>query len=207
MNAIRVAAVAAAGVLLVACAQQGGNSSDHANGAQANGLLVRTCAKGGRIQCAQQPFTVRLRRPDGSEYAQTLEPPIPVVQDSAITVLAGQTVNVEATAGADGALTGFRLVSEVSRPQSTLTFKLEQLRSDGAPDQMALEVHNPFGRWLTYHAAINPLARESDFYPTSICPVGPDLGGYELWATPIFRVRLSDFRLLDAGAGGLVCRR
>lgn len=200
--ALRIGVIALAAIL-AACAQPSSQNTKKLTAGQARRLVDQVCHSPPEFQCTQQPFTVNLTMRDGSVYKRTFDPPIPIIQRGVVTVFAGQTVNVEAVANKNGKLVKLHLVSEVTHPQHTMTFKLSQTSSGGGPSMMLI-VHNPFDRLLEYKADIQPLA-DRNFHHTSICPVYSGIDGIVYWPDPIFQVRLSGFRLAS-GKTGVVCK-
>lgn len=191
---------AVAVVLMAACAQQGGSHSAPAGKrltpGQAHQLLVRVCKQTPSFQCVRKPFTVKLMRENTSEFERYFAPPVPVIQHAAITLFAGQTLHIEARPGTDGRLAHLRLVSRVTHPGSTLTLALEQVITGQGQNYMKLDVHNPFPEVLAYKAAINPL-RLDGFRSAGPCSAGAAKTSHATWPEPLFKVRLTDLRLVD----------
>lgn len=147
--------------------------------------------------CAETPcqrnVRIALKRKDGTAYERTFPVFPAIVQGFGITVVAGQTINVEAGVEGDR-LVNLRPVAAVADPAVTITATFEQMKDGG----MMLKVHNPFGRPVKFRMGIMPLDGES-LYPTTSCPIAAGKDSYELWPEPIFQVVLSDGRLLEQG--------
>lgn len=199
MSGLKWMAGVAVVLVLGACAQ-GGSTTEHISAGNAHAFLVKMCKQPSPFQCVDRPFTVTLKKRDGSTYTHTFEPPMPVIHKGVITVFAGQTLNVEAVPGPGGRLGRFNLVRKVVHPARTLVLQLEQ-----SGRGMMLTVHNPFDRPLRYEAGIRRLD-DSGFTPSDVCPVMAKLGGIEAWPEPLFQVRLTDLHLEAAKTPDLTCR-
>jgi hypothetical protein len=111
-------------------------------------------------------------------------------------VIAGETLNLEATIREDGHL-DLKAVDEVVHPDRTITVKFGQFESkDGAFTMLG--VAHPFeNKMLKYRCAINPVGAQG-FVNTSACPVFPGVTGWETWPDPIVQLLMLDVRLVDA---------
>lgn len=142
----------------------------------------------------QRNLHVVLKQKDGKTYDQTFGVFPGIVQDMGITVVAGQTVLVEAEISGDR-LVNMKAVDAVVHPDKTITATLTQ-NKDGA---MMLSLANPFPKPLKFDMGMMPLDSDG-LYKTSSCPVIGGGGSYEMWPYPIFQLVLGNARLLDAGA-------
>src|SRR5688572_24214178 len=106
-----------------------------------------------RVMC-QYNVSVKLKQKDGSNYEKHFDA-LPVVQESGVTVVAGQTVAFEADIQ-DGQLTSLKLVETVINPEKTVTAKFEQ-SEDG---NMMLALKNPFDKHMRIRMGIMPLGRD-----------------------------------------------
>lgn len=141
---------------------------------------------------------IRLQQEDGSYFDRTFEIFPGVVQPMGITVVAGETVYLEADVAGD-TLANIRAVDDIRNPNKTIVAHFEQADHGG----MMLSLRNPFDRPLKFRMAIMPLDRE-DLYKTSSCPVIAGGGSYEMWPYPIFQVLLMEPRFL-VSAGQMAC--
>ena len=152
----------------------------------------RMCAE----TACQRDLRVTLKKKDGSTYDQTFKAFPAVVQDFGITVVAGQTVHVEAEL-VDGKLANMHVVDAVRHPEKTLTASFTQNKDGG----MLLAVSNPFGETIRFRMGIMPLDAD-ELYATSSCPIGAGQKNFEMWPYPIFQVVLGDGRVLAKGESG-----
>jgi hypothetical protein len=142
----------------------------------------------------QRNLHVVLKQKDGKTYDQTFGVFPGIVQDMGITVVAGQTIFVEAELSGDQ-LVNMKAVDAVVHPNKTITATLTQ-NKDGA---MMLSLANPFPKPLKFDMGMMPLDTDG-LYKTSSCPVIAGGGAFEMWPYPIFQLVLGNARLLDAKA-------
>lgn len=142
----------------------------------------------------QHNLHVVLKQKDGKTYDQTFGAFPGIVQEMGITVVAGQTVHVEADVSCDR-LVNLKAVDVVVHPDRTITAALIQDKAGG----MMLSLANPFSRPLKFDMGMMPLDTDG-LYRTSSCPVIAGGGSYEMWPYPIFQLVLGNARLLDANA-------
>jgi len=208
MRYVQWLVLAAATAALAACAQSAGPQSSSPSSRltpeQMHRLLVKACKQSSSFQCLENPFTVKVRRENTSEFERYFAPPVPVIQHAAITVFAGLTLNIEARPGANGRLTHLHLVGKAAHPESTLVVTLEQVTTGQGQNYMKLDVHNPFPEALVYKVAINPL-RVDGFRAVDACPAGAGTTSYETWPEPLFKVRLTDLRLVASKGKAPAC--
>jgi hypothetical protein len=142
----------------------------------------------------QRNLHVVLKQKDGKTYDQTFAVFPGVVQEMGITVVAGQTVHVEADVAGDR-LVKLKAVDAIAHPDKTITATLTQDQNGGT----MLSLTNPFARPLKFDMGMMPLDADS-LFKTSSCPVIAGGGSFEMWPYPIFQLVLANARLLDAGA-------
>ena len=158
-------------------------------------LTAQQACKDPHIQCLDQPITLSLHMPDGQDFTQTLPAPNPLVQYDHVYLFPGQTLYIEADVK-DDKLTNLHMVPANVRPEKTLVFKFEQSETK---DQygMLLSIHNPFTRWLKYHAAtVDADTAAGMLKESTTCPVIPGSNASENWPEPIFQLVVSDFHFL-----------
>ena len=141
----------------------------------------------------QRDLRIVLKQKDGTTYDKTFKVFPGVIQDAGVTVVAGQTVYVEAEIEGER-LKYLRAVEAITHPETTITLKLEQ-NEDG----MILNIKNPFPRTLKFDMGIMPLDKDG-LYKTSSCPVHAGIESFEMWPYPIFQVFLGNGRVLDEKA-------
>lgn len=187
----RVGWAAALAALLLACTwpAQAGEHTPPSPPAQAD-IEREMC----QHTICQRALRVVLKQKDGKTYDRTFAIFPGIVQDMGITVVGGQTVNVEAEVEGDR-LVRLQAVDVVAHPTKTITAKLEQDASGG----MLLTLSNPFARPLKFDIGMMPLDADS-LYRTSSCPVIPGGHSFEMWPYPIFQLLLADARLLEKDA-------
>ena len=142
----------------------------------------------------QRNIHVVLKQKDGKTYDQTFGVFPGVVQGMGITVVAGQTVHVEADVSGDR-LVNLKAADTVVHADKTITATLTQDQNGG----MMLSLTNPFARPLKFDMGMMPLDTDG-LYKTSSCPVIAGGGSFEMWPYPIFQLVLGNARLLDANA-------
>ena len=138
----------------------------------------------------QRNLRVTLRQKDGELFDKTFDVFSPIVQEIGITVVAGQTVYVEADIEKNR-LVNLRAVDTIVAPEKTLTAKFEQSTDGG----MMLRVTSPFEETIKFDMGIMPLDKD-DLYKTSSCPINK--GIFEMWPEPIFLVVLGNGRVIDS---------
>ncbi len=146
----------------------------------------RMCAE----TACQRNLRVTLRKKDGELFDKTFDVFSPIVQDIGITVVAGQTVYVEADIEKHR-LVNLKAVDKIVAPEKTLTARFQQ--SDGGG--MMLRVASPFDETIKFDMGIMPLDKD-DLYKTSSCPINQ--GIYEMWPEPVFLVVLGNGRVIDS---------
>jgi hypothetical protein len=152
-------------------------------------VQAEVCAK---TQC-QHDLRITLRQKDGATYDRTFPVYPGVVQAFGLTVVAGQTIHVEAEMSGDK-LVGYRAVEVVEHAERTLTATLEQDDEGG----MMLTLANPFPKALKFNMGMMPLDVDT-LHRTSSCPVIAGGKSFETWPFPIFQVVLANARLLELG--------
>jgi hypothetical protein len=143
----------------------------------------------------REPREVRLKLQDGRAFSMTPKLATPIVSGETVTILAGETVYVEAQIR-ESALTELRAVKSPSHPERTLSFNLRQEPSLADGTHMILTVTSPFKGALKYKLGMM-LPDGGRLRPTSACPIGQGLSAFEHWPYPIFQVMATDFRLVD----------
>lgn len=141
----------------------------------------------------QKNLKVKLQKSDGSIYEKTMELFPPSVQPSFISIVAGQTLYLEAKVS-KGKFVGFRTVDRVENAQTTIVAQLTQQANRG----MLLPLNNPFARPIRFRMAIMPLDSQ-EAHQTSSCPIMKEGGSFESWPEPLFQVFLSDAQFLEEG--------
>ena len=147
--------------------------------------------------------TVRVTRNNGEPFELDVDLAPPAVQHRIVTILAGETLYIEARE-APTRLINLERVDTIAAPSRTLVLRLWQAAGEtGAPD-MILEVQNPFPRRLDYVIAVQ--TPESDeLRPAQTCPIPGGATAVEHWPHAVFQLVLSGFYLLDPQAPFL-CR-
>ncbi|MFT3808121.1 hypothetical protein [Arenimonas sp.] len=138
----------------------------------------------------QRNLRVSLKKKDGSVYENTFPVFPAAIQSFGITVVAGQTLHVEADL-VEGKLANMRVVETVLHPEKTLTATFTQHEDGG----MLLALSNPFDQTIRFRMGIMPLDAEQ-LYATSSCPIGAHQSSYEMWPYPIFQVILGDGQVI-----------
>lgn len=150
-------------------------------------LEAKMCTK---TKC-QRNLRVTLRQKDGKSYDQTFKVFPGIVQGIGLTIVAGQTIYVEAEVSGRR-LINFTAVDTIKKPEKTITAKLEQMDHGG----MMLQVTNPFQKSLKFNMGVMPL-NSNALHKTSSCPIIPGGSAYEMWPYPIFQLVLSNAHLLE----------
>ena len=143
----------------------------------------------------RSPRPIRLKQKDGTLFEMTPSAPMPIVTGGLVTVLAGETVYVEAKADG-GRLIDLKAVPHVAKPEKTLTFQLKQEPSVGDGTGMILTVESPFPGVLKYRLGIMRLDGDR-LLKTSTCPVNQGSAAFEHWPYPLFQVAAADFTFVD----------
>lgn len=148
----------------------------------------RMCAQ---AKC-QRNVHVVMKQKDGATFDKTFPVFSPIVQEMGITVVAGQTVYVEADID-KGRLTNMKAVDAVVDASKTIVATFTQSDDGG----MMLRVTSPFEQTIKFDMGIMPLDG-NDLYRTSSCPITD--GVFEMWPEPIFLVVLANGRVVDSTA-------
>lgn len=167
--------------LLLANAEEPASSSP-----EQAALEAKMCSE---TKC-QRNLRVTLRQKDGKSYDQTFKVFPGIVQGIGLTIVAGQTIYVEAEVSGHR-LINFTAVDTIKKPEKTITAKLEQMDHGG----MMLQVTNPFQKSLKFNMGVMPL-NSNGLHKTSSCPIIPGGSAYEMWPYPIFQLVLSNAHLL-----------
>lgn len=153
--------------------------------------LMAAC---GEILC-REPHQVHLKLAGGKEFTSgPSHCPLPiVVSGEMITVMAGETVTVEASLEG-GRLVNLKAVPKVTHPERTLVLSLRQEPTIGDGLGMILKVENPFPGIFKYRLG---MMRPTDerLKKTSSCPLRQS--AFEHWPFPLFQVVAADFRQVD----------
>lgn len=152
-----------------------------------------------RNTLCQHDVRVVLKGRDGAVFDRTFDVLPGVVQPRWLTIVAGQSLHIEADR-LDDSLTNFRVVDAVAHPEKTLDLTLAQ-SDDG---NMLLTLHNPFGQALKFDMGMMPLTSER-VLKTSSCPVIAGGTGFETWPYPIFQIVLANPRFIDPDKGNVRC--
>lgn len=141
----------------------------------------------------RKDVTVSLQQADGSPFSKTYPLIPPAVQSRLISVLAGETVLIEATATTERP-TEFVQVASITHPERTLSFNLTQHIEDGKAFMM-LTSKNPFSRDIRFHVGMMILSHDS-IVKTSSCPVAAGQEAFEIWPEPLFQIVIEDIHFL-----------
>jgi hypothetical protein len=152
--------------------------------------LEKACLKA----ACRRDVQVEIRRDDGSVFKKTFALLPPAVQPFGVSVLAGQTIHIEAEVDGNR-LTQLTAVDKVTAPAKTMTASLEQVDGKG----MMLVVTNPFAKTLKFNMGMMGLGSDR-LLKTSSCPIVPGGKIYEMWPYPLFQIVLSNARLLEPDA-------
>jgi hypothetical protein len=152
--------------------------------------LEKECLK----MACRRDVQVEIRRDDGSVFKKTFALLPPAVQPFGVSVLAGQTIHIEAEVDGNR-LTQLTAVDKVTAPAKTMTASLEQVDGKG----MMLVVTNPFAKTLKFNMGMMGLGSDR-LLKTSSCPIVPGGKIYEMWPYPLFQIVLSNARLLEPDA-------
>lgn len=141
-----------------------------------------------RVEC-RPVTTVKLKLND-KEYFELEFPKGPYVADGFINVLAGEEVLVEFD-DTDGVLANARYVKSATKPEQTVSFRLEQ-----TAEGTVLKVKNPFAKNIIYDCFIQHYS-EQRLRKTSIIPVQARLTSFEMWPYPVAQVVVSNVRYVQ----------
>ena len=148
-----------------------------------------------KVLC-RQPTPIRLRLKGGKAFETLFPQAMPIVSGGLVTILAGETVLIEATLK-DAVLVDLVAVPKVIHPERTLVFKLTQEAGLADGLGMVLKVMSPFPGALKYRLGMM-LPSSERVLKTSSCPVDKGKPVYESWPHPVFQLVAADFRILDA---------
>ena len=182
-----VAGIFAAAALLVSApllaqdGQQPGKAGTETN----NGCAAGKC---------QHNVRITLKDKNGAIFDRVFENAPAIVQPFGFSVLAGQTVYIEADV-VDGKLVNLIAVDKISAPDKTVSATFEQVDGKG----MMLTITNPFQKLLKFSMGIVPLDQKQLIKTTS-CPIGAGVRSVELWQDPISQVVLIGGHLLPDGS-------
>ncbi len=147
---------------------------------------------------------ISLKKKDGSTFTFAKSLTTPVVQSGFITILAGETIYLEAEAGANGPI-NLEVVDKIENPEATITFEFKQNPDIGDGTNMILKVENPFDRAIRYRLGLMT-PDSGDVYATSSCPVRAGISIIEMWPYPIFQLIFSEIIFIDEGIDDFSCK-
>lgn len=158
--------------------------------------LAKICAE---TRC-HPPGTIRVILDDGSTREFHSEYAWPIVHDGFVAIFPGVTVFLAGEI-VDGKVVNLRAVDEPEAPVNVI--KLEMDQKDGKPDTF-LTVTNYFPAAIKYRAGMM-LPTSDEVRGTSSCAVMSGPVAIEHWPHPVFQLLLTDFHIVDAGDGKIVC--
>jgi hypothetical protein len=138
-----------------------------------------------RVPC--RPITTVRLKLNNKEYFEMEFPKGPYVADGFINILGGEELLVEFD-DADGALSNPRYVKTATKPERTISFRLEQ-----TDEGTILRVKNPFAKDIIYDCLIQHYS-EQRLRKTSILPVQAGLMSFEMWPYPVAQAVISNVR-------------
>ena len=144
------------------------------------------------VTVCQHNVRVNVRKRDGSTFDKTFDVLPGIVQQGGITLMPGQSVNVEARISGEQ-IELLRAVDVVTDPSKTITAKFEQAADGG----MVLTTTSPFPQPIKFDMGIMSLDSD-DLVKTSSCPIVK--GSYEMWPYPLFLVFLGNPHLVAEDA-------
>ena len=136
-----------------------------------------------RVPC-RAATTVRLKLND-KEYFEMEFPKGPYVAEGFVNVLSGEEVFIELDE-ADGQLSNPHYVERPSKPERTISFRLEHTDHGSV-----LRANNPFAKNVLYDCLIQHYS-EQKLRKTSILPVPARLLGFEAWPYPVAQVVITN---------------
>ncbi len=152
----------------------------------------------------RESVQVVLKKKDGSIFSYSNPLFSPILQPGFITILAGETLYIEAEAGEKGPM-NLKVVDKIEDPDKTITFNFVQNSSIGDEVGMMLKVTNPFNRSIRYRLVM--MVPDSDrVFNTSSCPVRAGISVIEMWPHPIFQLIFTDIRFIDEGSDDFSCK-
>lgn len=158
--------------------------------------LAKICAE---TRC-HPPGTIKVIMEDGATREFQSGSAWPIVYEGFVAIFPGATVFLAGEI-VDGKVVNLRAVDE---PETLVNvIKLEMEQKDGKPDTF-LTVTNYFPETIKYRARMM-LPTSDEVRETSSCAVRSGPVAVEHWPHPIFQLLLSDFRVVEASDGQIVC--
>ena len=137
-------------------------------------------------------FSLRLADGSSRRFRYPFMPP--ALQRMYLTVLPGETVEAVAEFK-DGRFAGWRApVAGERQPKVQLRIRLEQAKEGG----MLARVENLGSEWVKPKLFYTPSPEDSEGRPTSSCPIGPGMSGFETWPGAFFQLGIIGAELRKA---------
>lgn len=156
--------------------------------------------------CEQTPcrknIEIKMKQRNGEIFDRSFDLLPPVVQQSLLSVYAGETIYLEAEE-TEKAPINFVHVDSIIKPERTIVFTLEQDPKLQGGVGTVLKVKNPFSRAFRYHLGVMPLELE-EVLKTSSCPVVAGGYGYESWPYPVFQAVITDISFLGKNTSDIM---
>jgi hypothetical protein len=148
-----------------------------------------------RVALCHEAKTIELRMPQGRPFRFEARTPVPIVMSGIVTILPGETIEVEATRQGDR-LVDLKAVASVVHPERTLVFSFRQEPAIGDGTGMVLTAQSPFAGVLKYDLGMM-VPDGGDVVGTSSCPLHAGVRAYEHWPHPVFQLFVAKLRFLN----------
>lgn len=115
------------------------------------------------------------------------------VKDKILQIYPSENIFIETEIKSDS-IYSMSVVKENLNPEKTIIVEFNQNIKGNMHDGMMLSVKNPFDKTLKYEAFMY-INGGTEWIPTSIIPIRPNLVNYELWSDVILSLVLVEWRI------------
>ena len=141
----------------------------------------------------RKPFTLKLSVDTTTFYEQEVLRSKYFVKDNILQIYPSESVLIEVEIN-ENEIKSMKIVGKNKNPSKTIEINFIQKTNGRKHEFMMLEVKNPFKKILNYDAMMYIVGKDK-WLKTSIIPVQPKLGSFEIWYDVIITLVLSNWRL------------
>ncbi|GGI56056.1 hypothetical protein [Winogradskyella haliclonae] len=138
-------------------------------------------------------FLLRVEIDSVNYYQQEVIKSPYFVKEKILQIYPSEKLYIETEIKSDS-IFSMKTVNENLNPEKTIIIKFNQNTKGRLHDGMMLSVKNPFNKTLKYEALMY-LNGGTEWIPTSIIPIRPNLENYELWNDIILSIVLVEWRI------------
>jgi len=156
-------------------------------------LMISFLGKAQNEKPERAAFVLKLAVTKKNFYEQNIPVSPYFVHEKLLQIYPTEKLFIEVEIAGD-TISVMKVVKENLKPESTIEIVFTQNVKDKASESMMLKVNNPFNRKLSYKAFMSVVG-SNRWTATSIIPVEPKIGGYEMWNDVIVSLALDKWKL------------